>query len=62
MPAMTEILHTPNREQVVTTNGWAFLHWLRVTQQVEPADWTALQRWSANDPAAFAAAVAEFAG
>ena len=58
---MTEILHTPNREQVVTTNGWTFLHWLRVTQQADLADWAALQRWSANEPAAFAVAVTEFA-
>ncbi len=61
MRAMTEILYTPNREQVVTTNGWAFLHWLRVTRQAELTDWAALQRWSANDPAAFAPAVTEFA-
>src|SRR5262249_46345751 len=59
--AMTEILHTPNKEQVATTNGWAFLHWLSVTRQVELPGWTALQRWSVDDPAAFAAAIAGFA-
>ena len=58
---MTEILHTPDKEQVVTTNGWAFLHWLSVTRQVELSGWTALQHWSADDPVAFAAAVAGFA-
>jgi hypothetical protein len=58
---MTEVLHTPNKERVVTTNAWAFLHWLRTVRQVELTDWGALQRWSASDPADFAAAIARFA-
>ena len=34
---MPDILHTPNREQVVTTNAWAFLHWLRIMRGVRSA-------------------------
>jgi len=26
---MADILYTPNRERVITTNAWAFLHWLK---------------------------------
>jgi hypothetical protein len=59
---MAEVLYTPNREQVVTTNVWAFLHWLRMTRRVALADWAALQAWSAREPAAFEEAVAAFAG
>jgi hypothetical protein len=59
---MAEVLYTPNREQVVTTNAWAFLHWLRMTRRVALADWAALQAWSAREPAAFEDAVAAFAG
>ena len=59
---MAEVLYAPNREQVVTTNAWAFLHWLRTTRRVALADWAALQAWSASEPAAFEAAVAAFAG
>jgi hypothetical protein len=59
---MTEVLHTPNKERVITTNAWAFLHWLRVVRQVALADWDALQRWSADNHTAFAAAFAEFSG
>ena len=58
---MTEILHTPNKERVVTTNAWAFLYWLRAVLNVELADWAALQHWSVSDRASFAAALADFA-
>ena len=51
---MAEILYAPNREQVVTSNAWAFLHWLRTTRGMDLPDWAALQRWSASDQAAFA--------
>ena len=45
---MADILYAPNRERVITTNAWAFLHWLRTTRGIALADWTALQRfrWS----------------
>jgi hypothetical protein len=58
---MTDILYTPNREQVVTTNAWAFLHWLRTTRGVDLPDWAALQRWSVGDRSAFGRAIMEFA-
>jgi hypothetical protein len=58
---MQAILYAPNREQVVTTNAWAFLHWLRTTRGVDLPDWQALQRWSVGDRPAFSAAVAAFA-
>ena len=58
---MAEILYAPNREQVVTTNAWAFLHWLRTVRGVDLAGWAALQRWSARDPASFRAAISAFA-
>ena len=46
---------------VVTTNAWAFLHWLRTTRGIDLPDWAALQRWSASDQAAFGEAIAAFA-
>jgi hypothetical protein len=58
---MPDILYTPSREQVVTTNAWAFLHWLRTARGVDLPDWAALQRWSVTDRGAFGAAIAEFA-
>jgi hypothetical protein len=58
---MTEILYAPHRERVVTTNAWAFLHWLRMTRETDLRDWAALQRWSATCPAAFGAAMRAFA-
>ena len=54
-------LYTPWPERVVTTNAWAFLHWLRLTKGVTLADWSALQRFSAMEPAQFAAIIAQFA-
>ena len=50
---MSDILYAPDREHVVTTNAWAFLHWLRTTRGIDLPDWAALQRWSASDQAAF---------
>jgi hypothetical protein len=58
---MPEILYAPSREQVVTTNAWAFLHWLRTTRRVDLPDWAALQLWSVGDRGAFNAAIAKFA-
>jgi hypothetical protein len=46
---------------VVTTNAWAFLHWLRTVHDVDLSDWAALQRFSAEHPGGFRAAVAAFA-
>lgn len=77
---MTAVLYAPSKERIVTTNAWAFLHWLRGVRNIDlerdddsrrngrmsgsgetAGGWEALQRWSAEDPAAFAAAVADFA-
>jgi len=58
---MAEVLYAPNREHAVTTNAWAFLHWLRTTRGVDLADWAALQRWSTERAEEFRAAVAAFA-
>jgi hypothetical protein len=58
---MADILYAPSREQVVTTNAWAFLHWLRTTRGVDLPDWAALQRWSVGDKGAFGPAIARFA-
>jgi hypothetical protein len=55
---MADILYAPNRERVVTTNVWAFLHWLRTVRGEDLDDWAALQRFSAERPDAFRAAVA----
>lgn len=57
-----EILFVPSLERVRTTNAWALLHWLSVQQAVEITDWQALQRWSIAEPAAFRAAIVDFAG
>jgi len=59
---MAEILYAPDRERVLTSNAWAFLHWLRVARGMTLDDWPALQRWSVSDPPAFSRAVATFAG
>jgi hypothetical protein len=58
---MTEILYAPTREQTVTTNTWAFLHWLRTARGVDLPDWAALQRFSAERAADFRSAVQAFA-
>ena len=58
---MPDILYTPNREHLVTTNAWAFLHWMRTRRGIDLPDWAALQRFSADQPADFRAAIAAFA-
>ena len=58
---MAEILYAPDQERVVTTNAWAFLHWLRTARGIDLADWAALQRFSVERSAVFRTAVAEFA-
>jgi hypothetical protein len=58
---MPDILHTPNREQIVTSNAWAFLHWLRTTRGVDLPDWAALRRFSADRAGEFRAGMADFA-
>jgi hypothetical protein len=58
---MADILYAPDRERVITTNAWAFLHWLRIARGIDLADWSALQRYSAERPDDFRAAVAAFA-
>jgi hypothetical protein len=58
---MPDTLHTPSREHIVTTNAWAFQHWLRTTRGHDLPDWPALQRWSVSDPATFGQAVAAYA-
>ena len=59
---MTEVLYAPNREHVVTTNAWAFLHWLRTVRGVDLAAWAALQRFSVDKAVDFRLAVVAFAG
>lgn len=58
---MAEILYAPDRERVVSTNAWAFLHWLRTARDVDLPNWAALRRWSVADQAAFGRAIAAFA-
>ena len=58
---MAEILYAPDGERVVTTNAWAFLHWLRTVHDVDLADWAALQRFSVDRAGDFRALVAAFA-
>ena len=55
-------LHVPHPEQIVTSNAWAFLHWLRATGRGELEGWERLIAWSAADPAGFSDALAAFAG
>lgn len=56
-----DILYTPSPERVLTTNAWAFLHWLAAARGIRLADWAALQAWSVAEPAGFASAVRAFA-
>ena len=58
---MSDILYAPDREHVIATNAWAFLHWLLTTRGIDLPDWPALQRWSARDQAAFRQTIAAFA-
>jgi hypothetical protein len=55
---MSDILYVPDREHIIATNAWAFLHWLRATRGIDLPDWTALQRWSARDQTAFKETIA----
>lgn len=59
---MAEILYAPNAERVVSTNAWAFLHWLRTLLRVACNGWEGLQAWSAQEPDAFEEAILTFAG
>jgi hypothetical protein len=61
MTNLADTLWTPTREQVVTTNAWAFLHWLEATRGLLLDGWDALHRYSASEPVAFRAAIAAFA-
>ncbi|MBN9561863.1 MAG: hypothetical protein J0H14_14225 [Alphaproteobacteria bacterium] len=56
-----DILYTPSRERVITTNAWAFLRWIAAARGIRLADWAALQNWSVAEPAGFASAVGKFA-
>jgi hypothetical protein len=57
---MSDILYAPDREHVITTNAWAFLHWLRAARGIDLPDWAALQRWSGSDPTGFREMIAAF--
>ncbi len=61
MSGQGQVLFTPSTELVVTSNAWAFLHWLRTTRGTDLADWAALQRFSVEQREACGAAVREFA-
>jgi hypothetical protein len=58
---MAEILFAPNREAVVTSNAWAFMHWLRTVHGTSVDDWAALRQFSAEHPGTFGTAMAAFA-
>ena len=58
---MAEILYAPEPERVVSTNVWAFLHWLRMVRRLTLDGWAGVQGWSAREPAAFEDAVRAFA-
>jgi len=56
------ILFTPSAERLATTNAWAFLHWLRMVQGVDLADWQALLEWANEQPGAARRAIRGFVG
>ena len=58
--SQADTLWTPSREQVVTTNAWAFLHWLKATHGMALDGWAGLHGFSAADPVGFRAALAAF--
>lgn len=58
---MAEILYAPNAERVVSTNAWAYLHWLRMTGGMSLDGWDKLRAWAAREPAAFEYAIRTFA-
>jgi hypothetical protein len=57
-----DTLWTPSREQVLTTNAWAFTHWLEATRGMALEGWAGLHGFSAADPVGFRAAFAAFTG
>lgn len=57
-----DTLWIPSHEQVLTTNAWAFLHWLQSTRGRTLDGWAGLHEFSASNPVEFRAAFAEFAG
>lgn len=61
MMHLADTLWTPSREQRVTTNAWAFLHWLEATRGMVLDGWAGLHRYSASDPIGFRTALAAFA-
>lgn len=60
--ALAETLYVPHREQVATTNVWAFLRWLRIMRGIDLIGWAELQHFSAVTPMDFADALFSFAG
>lgn len=57
------ILFSPHRERLVTTNAWAFLHALRAAGDgPDLADWAALLEWAAANPSAARQAIRAFVG
>lgn len=55
------ILYTPTPERRLSTNGWAFLHALRTTQNIDLPDWPALLEWAAANPGLARQAIRAFA-
>ena len=51
----------PDPERVVSTNAWAFLHWLRMVRRLAFDGWDGARAWSAREPAAFEDAIGAFA-
>ena len=60
--AVAEILWAPSPERRITTNVWAFLHWLGLTRAIPLPGWEALAHWSETHPRLFAEALQAFAG
>ena len=56
-----DTLWTPSREHMLTTNAWAFLHWLEATRGIVLDGWAGLHGYSAADPVGLRAALAAFA-
>jgi hypothetical protein len=59
---VAEILYAPNPERVVSTNAWAFLHWLRTLRRAACNSLEGLRTWSTQEPEAFEDALGTFAG
>jgi hypothetical protein len=58
---MADNLYAPSRERVITTNAWAFLHWLRMVRRLDVPDWSTLRQFSGAHPEEFRTLVAAFA-